>query len=51
MPSGIKIRSITSGRSHSLLIDDDLDCYTWGSGAFGKLGHQDMVDMLQPKLV
>ncbi len=41
-----KAKFITSGRSHTILIDEDLECYTWGSAVFGKLGHQDLVDQL-----
>ena len=46
-----KIKFITSGRSHTLAIDDYNECFTWGCGKYGKLGHQDQVDLLKPKHV
>eukprot|EP00347_Sterkiella_histriomuscorum_P022145 403331523 len=44
-----KVKQITSGRSHTLAIDEYNECYTWGCGKYGKLGHQDQVDQLKPK--
>ena len=40
-----------SGRAHTILLDEAQECYSWGSGTFGKLGHQDLIDLLQPKHV
>ncbi|CDW71707.1 regulator of chromosome condensation [Stylonychia lemnae] len=46
-----KIKFITSGRSHSIAIDEMNECYSWGCGKYGKLGHQDQVDQLKPKRI
>lgn len=58
-PSAIKFHdlrlcyfvNISAGESHSAAVTGEGAVYTWGSGAFGKLGHQSFEDALVPKLV
>ena len=61
VPSPTQIRSkelqplvfikISAGESHSAAITTDGAVYTWGSGAFGKLGHNSLDNVLLPTLV
>jgi len=46
--AGVKVIFVTAGGglggSCSVCISDSGDCYTWGSGKFGQLGHNDKLD-------
>ena len=32
-------------------MSENKNCYSWGSGSFGKLGHGDTVTIMKPKLI
>lgn len=42
---------IAAGESHSAAITEKLTLFTWGNGAFGRLGHNLDIDELIPKQV
>ena len=48
---GVRIRAIACGSEHFAAASDGGDCYTWGKGAAGRLGHGDEDDVPRPKLV
>jgi len=48
---GIKIVSAAAGFFNSLLVSDDGQLFTFGSGGNGKLGHGDQANQLLPKRV
>lgn len=45
------ITQVAMGRHHVLAIDYDKKLYSWGSGAFGKLGHGDFYNRYSPTSV
>lgn len=49
--SGDKVTSVACGSSHTLAATSAGNVFSWGSGAFGKLGHDDDVDVRIPRLV
>ena len=48
---GERAVSVSAGRGHSLALTADGSVWSWGFGAFGKLGHGDEEDQWQPKKV
>ena len=48
---GDKVTSIACGSSHTLTATSAGHVFSWGSGAFGKLGHDDDSDVRIPRLV
>lgn len=44
--SNIKFKQISASASHCLAVTDTLECYSWGSGKFGKLGLSTSIDPL-----
>lgn len=46
-----KIVFISAGESHSAAITEKLKLYTWGTGAYGRLGHGMDTNEKKPKLV
>jgi len=49
--AGQRVAAVSAGGSHSLAITADGAVWSWGFGAFGKLGHGDLQDQLLPKTV
>ncbi len=47
----VYITSMSCGASHTAAVDDSGNLYTWGKGAFGRLGHSDEVNQFEPKQV
>lgn len=39
LPDGVRASVIAAGESHFVLLSEDGDVYTWGSGSSGALGH------------
>eukprot|EP00922_Rhytidocystis_sp_ex-Travisia-forbesii_P069899 GHVS01104376.1.p1 GENE.GHVS01104376.1~~GHVS01104376.1.p1 ORF type:complete len:573 (+),score=92.44 GHVS01104376.1:178-1896(+) len=51
-PAGDVVRRVIAGGHHSALLTQKGDLYTWGGGAFGKLGHgQNTEDVPTPQVV
>ena len=48
---GDKVTSIACGSSHTLTATSAGHVFSWGSGAFGKLGHDDDSDVRIPRLI
>ncbi|MDO9140563.1 MAG: hypothetical protein Q7U38_09585, partial [Methylobacter sp.] len=48
VPQNKKIIAIAVGYHHSLLLDDEGKVYSFGSGAYGKLGHNNTDNKAQP---
>ena len=48
---GKQVVSVSSGVQHTVGVTADGQCYTWGDGANGRLGHGDDVTRRIPKLV
>jgi YD repeat-containing protein len=38
--------AVSSGANHTAVLDQDGRVYTWGYGAYGRLGHRDNKDQL-----
>ncbi len=49
--SGIGVVDIACGSAHSACITSQGHVLTWGKGRYGRLGHGDSEDQLQPKIV
>ena len=49
--AGQRVLAVSAGDFHSLAITADGGVWSWGSGAFGKLGHGDEQSQQQPKKV
>jgi alpha-tubulin suppressor-like RCC1 family protein len=49
--AGKTIIAIAAGGHHSAALVQPGVVYTWGGGAFGKLGHGDVASCLEPRLV
>ena len=49
--SGDKVTSVACGSSHTLAVTSDGSVFSWGAGAFGKLGHEDDSDVRIPRMV
>ena len=49
--SDFKVLYISAGYSHSAAITTDHELYTWGDGAYGKLGHGCVANELVPRHV
>ena len=49
--AGQRVVAVSAGTEHSLAIAADGAVWSWGSGAFGKLGHGDQQHMLLPKKI
>ncbi|MCQ2816405.1 MAG: hypothetical protein MJ252_03975 [archaeon] len=47
----ITIEQISAGDLHCAAISQNKELYTWGNGTFGKLGHCNFDNVLQPKFV
>ena len=45
---GSRVQSIAAGRLHSLAATREGVCFTWGSGAYGQLGHGSEDDTFEP---
>jgi len=49
--AGQRVVTVAAGSAHSLAITADGAVFTWGGGAFGKLGHGDEQHELLPKKI
>ena len=49
--AGQHVVAVSAGPNHSLALTADGSVWSWGYGAFGKLGHGDVQDQLLPKKV
>ena len=47
--AGVRAASISAGGYHSLVHDVNGGVWTWGRGEWGRLGHSDSLDLLEPK--
>jgi len=45
------VTRITCGQQHSIAIDNEGGCWTWGNGGYGRLGHKVQKDELLPKKI
>ncbi len=45
------IRRVACGETHSAAVTATGQVYTWGRGAFGRLGHGDREDQPRPRIV
>lgn len=45
------IKHISCGINHSVAIDEDGRCFTWGFGGYGRLGHNSTEDEYIPRLM
>ena len=48
---GDKVVTVAAGSSHTLVVSDTGHVFSWGAGAFGKLGHGTDSDVRIPKQV
>lgn len=46
-----EVADIACGGAHSAAITSTGQLFTWGKGRYGRLGHGDSEDQLEPKLV
>lgn len=46
-----RIVGVSMGLAHTAAVADDGSVFTWGSGAFGQLGHGTTDDSLTPRKV
>lgn len=49
--SSLKVKACSAGDTYSCCISQSNELYTWGSGEFGRLGHEGNSDIYYPKLV
>ena len=50
LPHGItKVSDFSCGEEHSAFLTDKGDVFTWGYGNDGQLGHQDKLNLTQPR--
>ena len=49
--SNIRVASVSLGWSHTVILDDKGDVYTWGYGGNGRLGHGDETSRVAPSRV
>jgi len=49
--AGQHVLAVSAGSTHSLALTADGAVWSWGSGAYGQLGHGDQQDQWQPKKV
>ncbi|PRX74084.1 alpha-tubulin suppressor-like RCC1 family protein [Cohnella sp. SGD-V74] len=49
--SGLNIKAVSAGAEHTLVLTADGDVYSFGNGAFGRLGHGDESDKTVPTLI
>jgi len=47
----VKITNVACGAQHTCAMDDQGRIYTWGFGAYGRLGHGDNKDQMEPLAV
>lgn len=43
--------SIACGEAHSAAISSEEELYTWGAGSYGRLGHGDESDKVEPQMI
>jgi alpha-tubulin suppressor-like RCC1 family protein len=48
---GIRVSAIACGENHCAVLSTEGEVYTWGSSAYGKLGHDDGTDVPMPTAV
>lgn len=48
LPSGVRVAQISAGRTHSLVLTEDGDVYSWGANASGQLGLGDTTTRSTP---
>ena len=49
--AGQRVVAVSAGSLHSLALTANGAVWSWGSGSFGKLGHGDQQDQLEPKKI
>jgi alpha-tubulin suppressor-like RCC1 family protein len=49
--SGMAVRAVACGDTHTLVVTQDGQLYTFGRNQNGQLGHGNIDDVLSPKLV
>eukprot|EP00945_MAST-04E_sp_MAST-4E-sp1_P007226 g7226.t1 len=47
----IRVVHVSCGSNHTVATDSNGDCYSWGLGNYGNLGHGDTHDVHRPKLI
>lgn len=48
---GVRITQVSCGGFHTAAVCEEGQCYTWGGGEHGQLGHGDKSNRLEPHLV
>mmetsp|Transcript_24918 Transcript_24918/g.73686 ORF Transcript_24918/g.73686 Transcript_24918/m.73686 type:complete len:462 (-) Transcript_24918:861-2246(-) len=43
------VARIASGHNHSIAVDTEGACYSWGNGGYGRLGHRVQQDEMEPR--
>lgn len=51
LPDGIKIKQVTGGFHHSMLLAEDGRVFSWGRGDYGQLGHGNTESITEPKSI
>ncbi|KAM4749021.1 RCC1 domain-containing protein 1 [Rhinophrynus dorsalis] len=51
LPPKARAHKLVLGNEHAVLLTSDFTVLTWGSGRHGQLGHGDLEDTLQPRIV
>jgi alpha-tubulin suppressor-like RCC1 family protein len=49
--SSLRFSMVSAGYNHAAAVTEDGQAYTWGCGAYGRLGHGVTVDELTPKSI
>ena len=49
--TGLAASTVSAGGYHSVVLDNEGGVWTWGRGEWGRLGHDDASDCLEPKRV
>ncbi|KAM8974841.1 RCC1 domain-containing protein 1 isoform 2-T2 [Pelodytes ibericus] len=51
LPPTIQAQKLVLGNEHLVLLTSDRTVLTWGAGRHGQLGHGDLEDVLEPRIV
>lgn len=48
---GVNVKEISSGNTHTVIIDDKNRAFSWGFGGYGRLGHSETGNEHVPRLI